>query len=115
MKIYRMTMDMKFVCVPPDNSADNFDDFTTRVMDALCDLEEADTGISDPDITASLTNLALSVYMSVEADSERDAMRLFTANVRTALHAAGCWTANWPTFRPQDELPAPRQVDLAGA
>lgn len=115
MKIYRMTMDMKFECVPPDSSTDDFDDFTTRVMDALCDLEEVDTGISDPDITASLTNLALSVYMRVEADSERDAMRLFTANVRTALHAAGCWTANWPMFRPPDELPTPRQVDLAGA
>ncbi len=106
-----MIMDMLFVCVPPGNSADHFDDFTDRFMDALCDLAEVDTDIADPDITASLTDLTVSVYMGVKADTQRDAERLFTSNVRTALHAAGCYTPNWPFQPASKRLPTPREVD----
>jgi len=112
---YYMIMDMVFVCIPPDNSTANFDDFTDKFMDELGNLEDADPGIVDPDLTASLTNLTASVYMGVKADSRRDAERLFVAHVRTALHAAGCYTPNWP-FRPVSEnLPKPREVDHAAA
>lgn len=110
---YYMIMDMVFVCVPPDNSTDHFDVFTDRFMDALCDLEDVDPDITDPDITASLTDLTISVYMGVKADTQRDAERLFTSNVRTALHAAGCYTPDWPFQPVSKELPTPREVDRA--
>lgn len=112
MTIHHMMMEMTFTCEPPDHSVDEFDGLTTRVMDALCDLEEVDSGILDADIMATLAELKLSVYMGIEADSSRDAERLFSANVRTALHAAGCWTEGW---EPPADLPTPRAVDLADA
>jgi hypothetical protein len=103
----------------PDDSDDAFDAFTDAVMDALLDLQEADPGIVDPNATAALTERAMSVLMGIEADSARDAVRIFAANVRAALHAAGCWTPNWtsdlPAFKPPAALPVPHQVDLADA
>jgi hypothetical protein len=86
---YYMTMDMVFFGVPPDNNTDHFDVFTDRFMDALCDLEDVNPDVTDPDITASLSSLTISVCMGVKADTQRDAERLFTFNVRTALDVAG--------------------------
>jgi hypothetical protein len=106
-----MTLDTVFVGVPPGNSADHFDDFTDRFMDALCDFAEVDTDITDPDITASLTDLTISVYVGVTVDTQRDAERWFASNVRTALHAAGCYTQNWPFQPASKKLPKPREVD----
>lgn len=37
--------------------------------------------------------------MGIVADTEDDAVRLFLANVRTALHAVGCGTPDWPMFK----------------
>lgn len=70
-------------------------------MDALCDVAEVDKDITDPDITASLTDLTISVYMGIRADTQRDAERLFTSSVRTALHAAGCGTRGGLTSQPR--------------
>jgi hypothetical protein len=109
---FYFVMDMDFVTTLPDTEHD-FDEFTTRVMDELCKLETVDSGIIDPDITASLTQRCLSVLMGVEADSRRDARRLFSANVRTALHVAGCGTKGWPAF--PDELPTPQEPEYATA
>lgn len=93
---------------------DDFDAFSDRVMDALCDLEEIDEGIFNPDMTGRLTERWLSVSLGIEADSADDAVRLFLANVRTALHAAGCSTPGWPTaFRPKEWNPATRPLELA--
>lgn len=110
MTAHYLVMDITFLS-PPGETDGTFDEFTTRVLDELCKLEDADAGIIDPDITASLTNRELSVYMGVEADSRRDALRLFSANVRAALHAAGCGTAGWPP--PPADLPAPREPEYA--
>lgn len=107
MTTHRLLLDIRFDC-PPDTTDDAFDEFTTRVMDELCKLEDVDSGIIDPDITASLADRTLSVYMGVDADSLRDALRLCSANVRTALHAAGCGTPGWPEA---PELPTPRELE----
>lgn len=108
--IHYLVMEIAFD-TPPDDTDDKFDEFTTRVMDELCNLEESDSGIIDPDITATISRRELSVHMGVEADSQRDAVRLFAANVRAALHAAGCGTPGWPE-RPFD-LPTPREPEYA--
>ena len=109
---FYFAMDLEFATDSPDTVAD-FDEFTTRVQDALCGLEEADEGIVDPDISASLAQRRLSVLMGVQADSRNDARRLFAANVRAALHAAGCGTQGWPDV--PTELPAPYEPNYAAA
>lgn len=93
-----------------------FDAFTDRVLDALADLERVDPGLTDPDIVAAIATLEMALSMRVEADTLPDAFRIFSANVRTALHVAGCQTAGWPVFKPEGEgLPPARKVDLADA
>lgn len=98
---------------------DEFDTFTDRVLDALADLERVDAGVTDPDITAAIANREMTITMGVEADTPADAMRIFAANVRTALHVAGCQTAGFErtvAFKPQGEkLPPARKVDFADA
>jgi hypothetical protein len=96
---------------------DEFDAFTDRALDALADLERVDHGLTDPDITAALAAREMSISMRVEADTLADAIRIFSANVRTALHMVGCYTRGWPVFKPADgdTLPPARRVDLAQA
>lgn len=114
MTVYGLQVDLGFVCGGADDTDEAFDAFTDRVMDALCDLAEADTGVVDPDISARLADRSLSILIGIEADSFKDALRLFSANVRTALHAAECHTPDWPTFRPVTEkLPPAHKVDFA--
>jgi hypothetical protein len=64
---------------------------------------------------AAITRRRASVDMGIEADSLNDAIRLFLANMRTALHAAGCGTPNWPVYRPTTQTPNVREVDHADA
>lgn len=112
-----LVMDLDFVCTGPDDSDEAFDAFTDRVMDELVELAELDdSGVSDPDLTASLANRTASILMGVEASTRDDAVRLFLANVRCVLHAAECNTADWPNYAPAEhELPPVRQVDTADA
>ncbi|HEX6470978.1 MAG TPA: hypothetical protein VF069_17900 [Streptosporangiaceae bacterium] len=116
MRVHYLQVDLGFVCSGADDTDDAFDAFTDRVMDALCELGEADSGIVDPDIVARLADRSMSIVMGVEADSFRDALRLFSANVRTALHAAECHTPGWPSFKPAtDSLPQAHRADFADA
>lgn len=96
---------------------EEFDAFTDRTLEALGELERIDPGLTDPDITAALARRQMSISMGIEADTQADAVRIFSANVRTALHMIGCYTGGWPVFRPADgdTLPPVRRVDLAGA
>jgi hypothetical protein len=94
---------------------EKFEAFADRVLDALADLESADSGLTDADITASLTRREISISMRVEADTIDDARRIFAANVHTALHVAGSRTADWPFELEGRALPTAQQVDLAGA
>lgn len=111
-----LTMDLSFVCTGPDDSDEAFDAFSDRVMDELVKLELVDTGIVDPDITASLANRTMSILLGIEASSPVDAGRLFLANVRCALHAAECNTADWPNYEPVDEdFPPVRKAEFSDA
>jgi formaldehyde-activating enzyme involved in methanogenesis len=117
MNIRYFRVDLRFVCsIPAEDTDENFDAFSDVVMNALCDLEAVDAGIIDPDITASISDRTISIVMGIEADSERDADRLFSFNVRAALHAAKCNTAHWPLFKPvSDELPEASKVNFSTA
>jgi hypothetical protein len=96
---------------------DEFDAFTDRALDALTELERVDPELTDPDITAALATRDMSISMRVDADTLADAVRIFSANVRTALHMVGCHTGGWPVFKPAsgDSLPPARRVNLADA
>jgi hypothetical protein len=113
---FYLTADMEFSCTDPARDTDgNFEAFLDAVMEALADLEDVDKGISGADLTATITRRRAGIDMCIEADSLNDAIRLFLANTRTALHAAGCGTPNWPVYKPLTPTPAVRQVDHAGA
>jgi hypothetical protein len=113
-----LVMDMGFRCTGKSgtDTDENFDAFTERVLEALAGLERVDPGLVDPDITATITDREMSVSMGVEADTFADALRIFSANVRTALHVAGCRTAGWRVLEHQGEaLPPARKLNLADA
>lgn len=113
-----LVMDLEFTHTGKagTDTDDEFDAFTDRVLDALIQLEQADPGLADPDITATIASRQMSISMGTEADTLPDALRIFSANVRTSLHMVGCHTGGWPTFEPEGEqLPPARRVDLADA
>ena len=112
-----LIMDLRFVCTGPDDTDEAFDAFTDRVVDELLKLEAfKDTGIVGPDITASLASRSMSILMGIEASTRKDARSLYLANVRCALHAAECNTADWPNYEPaSDTLPPVRTADFAEA
>lgn len=111
-----MDLQFKFTGKAGTDTDEVFDAFTDRVLDALADLERVDPGLTDPDIVAAIATREMALSMRIEADTLPDAFRIFSANVRTALHVAGCQTAGWPVFKPEGEgLPPARKVDLADA
>jgi hypothetical protein len=114
MRFY-LTADMEFACTDPARDTDgNFEAFLDAVLEALADLEDVDDGITAADLGATITRRRAVIDMGIDADSLNDAIRLFLANTRTALHAAGCGTPNWPTYKPLVQTPAVREMDRAG-
>ncbi|MCO5971727.1 hypothetical protein [Actinoallomurus soli] len=115
MTVHHLGVDLSFAPASGPDRDEDFDAFVEAVMDALCDLEKVDSGLVDPDITAAIADRSISVVMGVEADTFRDAVRLFSANVRTALHAAECATPEWQVpFRVvDDDIPLASRVDFA--
>lgn len=109
MTTHYLTADFQFES-DPKATDQQFEEFLGRVMDELCELEDVDSGITEPDLTASLRDRMISVNMGIEADTRPDAARLYLANVRTALHAAGCGTPDWPTFEPVTQRPDVRPL-----
>lgn len=111
-----MDLEFRYTGKAGADTDENFDAFTDQVLEALADLERVDPGLGDPDITATIADREMSVSMAVEADTFADARRIFSANVRTALHVAGCQTAGWDVLEHQGQaLPPARKLDLAGA
>jgi hypothetical protein len=112
---FYLIADLTFECSDPErDSDDGFDAFTDAVDDELANLAGVDDGIIDPDTTVVITERWMSVLMGIVADTEADAHRLFSANLRCALHAAGCATPGWPTFEPTAQ-PDVRKADFAEA
>ncbi|WP_395109767.1 hypothetical protein [Actinomadura sp. SCN-SB] len=113
---YYLKADLTFVCDDPARDTDEeFDAFTDAVTDALYDLGEVDDEIIDPDITVRIADRWSSILMGITADTEADAIRLFLANVRTVLHAAGCGTPGWPIYKPTEDKPEVRQAHFVDA
>jgi hypothetical protein len=114
MTTYYLQADLTFKCTDPtQDTDDNFDAFTDAVGDELDILVGIDKGLIDPDLTVGIVDRWVSFLIGIKADSHSDAVRLFSANLRTALHAAGCGTQGWPTFKPTTETPDVRKAELA--
>jgi hypothetical protein len=77
---------------------DQLDAHLDRVMD---ELEKLDAG--SPSIDATLANGTVDISVGVQADSWDDAVKLGLDTIRTAIHAAGGATPDWPTeLSPQE-------------
>jgi hypothetical protein len=97
------------------DSDDVFDAFVDRFIDELDNLQECGPGIVDPDVAGNLAHRTVEVTMGVEAGNLEDACRLFSANIRAALHAAECETPTWPRFVPTDKVPRIRHMDASAS
>lgn len=73
----------------PDVSDEDFEQFLDCVMD------EFDKIHREMDLTASLADRAAVFLGLAEAADDLAATEQFLADVRTALHAAGCSTPRW--------------------
>ncbi|WP_157382835.1 hypothetical protein [Nonomuraea coxensis] len=114
--IHYLRMDAKFSSDDPADSEDAFDVFTDRVFDELLNLQALDVGIVEPDLTVNLAARRISFLMGIEASTQDDAIKLFLANVRCALHAAECNTGGFPRYEPTlDAKPSIRRVEAADA
>ncbi|WP_028647446.1 hypothetical protein [Nocardiopsis sp. CNT312] len=116
MTVHHLVADLEFDArnaPESDDAFDAFDAFVDRLIDELDNLQECDPGIVDPDVAGSLAKRTVSVTMGVDAGSLEDAMRLFSANVRAALHAAECDTSTWPRFVPTEKSPNVTHLDSA--
>ncbi len=67
------------------------------LMDALTALAEADNGLSDPDLAATIVGRLVDVTMTVDADDTITALNRASAALRAAIHAIGGFTPGWQT------------------
>jgi hypothetical protein len=74
-----------------------FEERIDPLMEALLDLEEADTAITDPDLAADVSNGRVDVQMIIEAEDPASAMVKALATLRAAIHAIGDATPGWET------------------
>lgn len=110
--IHTLVIDLHFVCIDDADSDQAFEAFADRVFNELVKLQEVDPGIIDPDLTAQISKRMISLMVGIDASTLRDATRLFLDNVRCALHAADCVTAEWPSYELADEdFPPVREAD----
>jgi hypothetical protein len=68
---------------------------TDQLMDQLLDIEESDSAIEDPDLTATLSTGIVQISMFIEADDLPDAGQKLVSTVRHAIHAIGDGTPGW--------------------
>jgi hypothetical protein len=84
---------------------EQFEEFLDAVVDALDNIGREVT------LAARLADRVADFATTVEAEKIEDAVNEFMPDLRTALHAAGCSTAGWPHFTPEN--PVIRQVQHA--
>jgi hypothetical protein len=105
---------LTFTC---DNSEDNtdeaFDAFADAVQEQLDLSAQLDEGFIDPDLTVGIRDRWVEFLIGIEADTLNDAIRLFQANLRTALHAAGCGTPDRPAFKPTTQTPEVHKAEVS--
>ena len=85
---YNITVE--FLPSTPGMDADDFELFLDCVMEEFEKLE------LDVDLTAALARYVAHFLVPVEESTEEGLIKAL-GSLRTALHAAGCRTAGWPT------------------
>jgi len=91
----RATMVARFgVAAGDPGDPDDLDRLLDRVMEELEKLHN----VEDPDLTASLAKGNVSIMLTVEAPDALTAVADAMAAIRTAFHATGVATPEWPTF-----------------
>lgn len=82
------------VFVGPPNATD--DQFERFIDAAMTEFEKISNG--DLSISASLAARTADFSAIIPGASEDDALARYLVDLRTALHAAGCYTPQWPPF-----------------
>lgn len=92
--------------------ADSRDSLVTQVdgvMQALLDLEEVDQRLSDSGVSLDLGEMRVVIELDVTGDDYQECVSHALGAIRTAIHAAGGATPEWPSdavtrahFVPQD-------------
>lgn len=95
MKEYHLAAEMSFDADGPTPTDEQFEAF----LDEMCD--QLDAIDREVHLTARLRDRVASFGMTYEADSYEEAANQLLADMRTALHAAGCPTPGWPRFEPK--------------
>jgi hypothetical protein len=76
---------------PADEEA--FNRFLDALQDELLKLDS----VIDPTLSASVANRTISIMLTVDAESPEDLVAAAMSAIRTAFHAAGAATRDWPT------------------
>lgn len=69
-----------------------------RVMDQLLDLEQTDPRLGDSGVGLALDTMTAEMTLSAEGTTLEDAVGLALSAMRTAIHAAGGFTPDWPSI-----------------
>jgi hypothetical protein len=77
-----------------ENQDDDLEQFLDRVMEDLLTLDN----VEDSTLTAALARGRFSIMLTVDADLPEHAAVIGMAAIRSAFHAAGASTPDWPTF-----------------
>ncbi|MGC5331936.1 hypothetical protein [Micromonospora sp. DT62] len=93
----RIAAEMTFFA-DQEGTDEQFEAFLDEVVDQL-----AAIGRGDVDLAARLTDRYAEFETTVEAADFNTACAGFIMDLRTALHAAGCNTADWPRFAPSQQ------------
>lgn len=87
----RLAVEVAFVS-RPHGTDEQFEGFLDAVVDQLAKID------CEVQLAASLVDRRADFATSIEAGDFTDAANSLLVDLRTALHAAGCNTSNWPTF-----------------
>lgn len=97
--------------------AEDRDSLVTQVdgvMQALLDLEEVDQRLSDSGVSLDLGAMHVVIELDVAGDDYQECISHALNAMRTAIHAAGGATPDWPAdvshpahFEPQDFVAVP--------
>ena len=111
---YYLQARLTFTCDNSEMNTDEaFDVFVDAVQEQLDIIEGLDEGFIDPDITVGIRDRWVEFLIGINAGSLDDAIRIFLPNLRCALHAAGCGTAGWPTFKPTTQTPEVHKAEVS--
>lgn len=91
----KLTMTVRFnVTENGPSTAEDLESFLDGVIEELLRLD----GIEDSTVSASLSKRIVTIMVTVDAPSPEGAAAIGMTSIRTAFHAAGAATPDWPTF-----------------